>query len=497
MNTNAPFTPAGVPTVTQQLGSYLAANPRVDPNQLYTEFGGANDIFYNATSAAAAQVAAGLTAGISASTPAGAAQIQKIDALVEGVAGVSVLESPTTAFTNVTLAASQELTLIGDLQKAGARYILVFSLPDIGRTPEAAADEKTVAGTEAALTTLSKGFNNVLDGGLSSLKVGIIPINTYALFNEILANPAAYGFSNSTVPACTTASSIMCTPATLVRPDAAQTFLFADGVHPTTATHALFAQYVEAEIAAPQQISLLAEAPIATLDGERTAVNTELLDDQVSGQTGIRVFATGGYAYDHIGGERFTPTARDNEGLLTAGVDWRPNTSVSLGAEVTGGGAAERLNGQLRQFNTTSFEGSLFGQYIWRQQAYVNGAIGFGSLQFNDIQRSFKLGTDTRVENGSTGGSHRAGGRGDRLLVPAAAPGAHRALPQRRLRAREGGRLRRGRERQHRHDLRRPVARGAGGPRRLAGAGRPADRLGRAAALRPGELRLRWRRAHP
>ena len=398
VNTNAPDTPAGVPTITTQVDTYLAANPKVNPNQLYSVFGGANDIFYNATSAAAGSVAATLTAGLSAS------QAQAIDAAIEKLEGVSTLESSTDAFNNVTAAAAQELTLIGNLQKAGARYILVFNLPDIGKTPEATADNAIVPGSSAALTTLSQGFNNVLNSGLKTLGVGIIPVNTYALLNEVLASPALYGFVNTTVPACTTSSSINCTPATLVNPTAASNYVFADGVHPTTAAHALFAQYIEAEIAAPQQMSILAEAPLATLEGERDAVNNELLYDQTSDQTGVRLFATGGYAHQHIKSENFTASSRDNDGLITAGFDWRPNTELSFGAEITGGESTDRMNGELTRFHLTTVTGSLFGEYIWRQRAYVDGSLGFGSLDFHDIQRVFKLGQATRVENGQTNG---------------------------------------------------------------------------------------------
>jgi outer membrane lipase/esterase len=49
---NTPGAPAGIPTETQQITGYLAANPKVDPNRLYSVWGGANDIFYHATAVA-------------------------------------------------------------------------------------------------------------------------------------------------------------------------------------------------------------------------------------------------------------------------------------------------------------------------------------------------------------------------------------------------------------------------------------------------------------
>ena len=53
-----------------------------------------------------------------------------------------------------------------------------------------------------------------------------------------VADPSAFG------------SSLFCSPQTYTAPNADQTYMFADTVHPTTRLHALFAQYVEQQIAA-------------------------------------------------------------------------------------------------------------------------------------------------------------------------------------------------------------------------------------------------------
>ncbi|HET9762047.1 MAG TPA: autotransporter outer membrane beta-barrel domain-containing protein, partial [Casimicrobiaceae bacterium] len=92
--------------------------------------------------------------------------------------------------------------------------------------------------------------------------VDVIRLNDFLLLDEAIANPAAFGLSNVTTPACTIPISVLCTPATLVAPNAAQTFLFADGVHPTTAGHQILADYAASVIEAPQKIALLAETPL-------------------------------------------------------------------------------------------------------------------------------------------------------------------------------------------------------------------------------------------
>ena len=62
----------------------------------------------------------------------------------------------------------------------------------------------------------------------------VIQFDTFKLQNEIVANPAAFGFVNVTQQVCTTSSSLQCTPATLKTPDGNMTWFWADAVHPTT-----------------------------------------------------------------------------------------------------------------------------------------------------------------------------------------------------------------------------------------------------------------------
>src|SRR4030095_6624025 len=122
-------------------------------------------------------------------------------------------------------------------------FITVINVPDIGRTPFGVA-----SGQGATISALSSFFNTTLFGALDARGIPPMRVNISALLNEVLANPALYGFANATTPACGATPSLVCTSANLVTPSAAQTFLFADGVHPTTGGHALIAQAVESMI---------------------------------------------------------------------------------------------------------------------------------------------------------------------------------------------------------------------------------------------------------
>ena len=103
----------------------------------------------------------------------------------------------------MTQAAVDLATQVARLQAAGARNIVVYGLPDVGLTPAAAAQ-----GAQATGTALANLFNTTLDSALASAGLQVIQVNTAQLLREIVANPASFGFTNVTMPVCTTASAM-------------------------------------------------------------------------------------------------------------------------------------------------------------------------------------------------------------------------------------------------------------------------------------------------
>jgi phospholipase/lecithinase/hemolysin len=83
----------------------------------------------------------------------------------------------------------------------------------------------------------------------------VIQIDSYTWLNQIITNYQANGFavSNASVacdPAKTPhATALLCSPITYATANADQTYIFADDLHPTTRLHALFAQFVEQQVA--------------------------------------------------------------------------------------------------------------------------------------------------------------------------------------------------------------------------------------------------------
>ena len=423
--TNSPGTPSAVPTITSQVDTYLAGGA-VDGKTLYSVWGGANDIFYHATAAGASPVAQQLIAQTIAAqiaanhippstvaaftaqiTPAVTAQV---NAAVAAGAQVGSLETSEQAQAAVAGAAQQEVKLIGQLQAAGAKNILVFNLPNIGSTPSAL--EQGPAGA-AALTGLSDVFNSQLNAGLGQMRTGIIPVNIYGLLSEVLADPQAYGFSDVTTPACGVgSSSVACGPQGsglpyTYAPGTEQSNFFADGVHPGTAADAMLGQYLVSLIQAPQQISLLAEAPLASATAQARAVRKQMLLDSQAGET--RAFFNIDGARQRFDATSSSPRATSNDFNFTLGADVRATDYLSAGVALGTGQSNASVSGDAGGYRMQDISGL---GYVTLHQGggYIGAYANVGQSNFKDIQRRFDVGASQRTETGKANGSHLGGG---------------------------------------------------------------------------------------
>jgi outer membrane lipase/esterase len=358
-----PSPPTGTATpVAVQVQQFLAKGA-VDPHALYSVWAGANDLFVQL----------------------GLAQTGAI--------------TPTQLQANLATAAVQLVQQVGILNAAGARYIMVFNLPDVGSTPFGRG-----SGQGASITALSSFFNSTLSTGLDALHIDVIRLNIFSLLNEIVADPAAFGFTNATSPACTVPS-LVCTSATLVAPNAAQTFVFADSVHPTTAGHQVIADYAASVIEAPQKIGLLAEAPLQVEQANFRAIDDRMWStlNASRAQNKFDAYAVYDYGnYDHSGD---FGGGSDHMNTVTIGGDMK--LSDRLLAGVAFGYSEDKAsfgdNGggfKLNEASLTAYAG--YGQGPW----YVGASIGAGDLDFRNIHRRFALGEGIRTETGDTHGTN-------------------------------------------------------------------------------------------
>ena len=360
-------TAAAVPIATQ-VSNFLAKGP-ADPNALYAIDGGANDIFTQLTA---------LQAGTITQAEAQAA---------------------------VTQAAVELAAQIVRLNVAGAQYIIVWSMPDIGKSPYGLS--LGPAGS-AQLTAISALYNTTMFAALNAAGTPTIRFNAFQLLNEVAAAPAAYGFANVTTPACGATPSLVCTPANFVDPSAAHTFLFADGVHPTTAGHALIAQAITSMITGPQQMASLGDAPFRVEDANFRALDGRMWSSLDAPRPARKLEAWAAYDYGSIDMQAGPNNGSGYSNTVAVGGDMKLSDRALAGlmfgyTETKGDFGGDGGGFKLRQPVFTLYAG--YGEGPW----YLGATAGAASLDYNDVNRNIVLGPSVRNESGQTRGYEYTG----------------------------------------------------------------------------------------
>ena len=375
--TNSSSTPTGAAQrpVTTQIGEYLTrTGGTADPNALYAIWAGANDV------------------------------IQTLGAVS---AGAITSDQASTA---IQTAAGAEIQQIARLRAAGARYIVVFGLPNIGATPGLTAAGATAS---AGATQLSAGFNTALFVGLAQNGIRVIPVDSFSFLSEIRANPSGFGFTNITTPACgpfppfsSAPDALFCPPNVWAAANANQTYLFADGIHPTTAGHALIAQFVESMIDGPHQYSLLAESLLHTRAGHLRTLNDGLMLAR-SRPDGERwnVFAAIDHGVFEIDNEPGVQGLKNTANSGSVGITTNLSEAVTLGFALGQAKSRNQFMSGRGNYNTNEKIVSLFGSVkMWG--FYGTGVASISDVTFGEIRRNIVLGPMVRTTNARAEGSN-------------------------------------------------------------------------------------------
>jgi outer membrane lipase/esterase len=344
------------PSLASQYTRYLSSGNTVDPGALYTVWGGGNDLF-------------------------------------------AVQANPGQAQAIIGAAVTAHVGLVGALTQAGAQYILVPTLPDLGLTPDARAGGALGMAQGTALTTT---YNNALFNGLAANNLRVIPLDTFHFLQEVVANPSFYGITNVSGKACVTqpppagGSSLFCSPQSTV--PGGSSYLFADGVHPTSAAHKALADFAISVIEGPRQVAILpySEAMVGRARAEMVNGAIEGLGDE----DGMRWWADvrgdqqrygAPYHYDGIG-----PAA-------SFGIGWTSGNLV-YGA-FAGYGKQDNDFGESRgEFTQT--DAGLGGFVGWRGDGlWANAQLGWTKVSY-EVDRAVHLGPATRVHSGSPDGDN-------------------------------------------------------------------------------------------
>ncbi|MBC9249020.1 autotransporter outer membrane beta-barrel domain-containing protein [Pseudomonas alcaligenes] len=340
--------------------NYLAANGfRADPNALYYLTGGGNDFLQlQVTSTATAQAAAGR--------------------LVDSV------ES---------------------LQQAGARYIMVWLLPDVGKTPAISG-----TGLAATVSALGQDFNAELVRQLASVNAEVIPLNVPAMLSEVLADPGRYGLATNLTTAqligtcfsgCSNENPIYGINGS--NPDPTK-LLFNDGVHPTITGQTLIADYAYSLLAAPWEISLLPEMGLGTLKSHQDQLRAQWQADWEGWQ------AVGQWrSFINAGGHRqsydvYSSDADGNGYSLNVGTSYRFDDAWRFGLAAGYYEQSLEAGNADSDYDLKSYLGSAFAQYQ-QNRWWGELAATVGYLDYDDLTRKFDMGPTTRSEQGDTDGN--------------------------------------------------------------------------------------------
>ena len=234
----------GLPGMKQQITSLLKTYPTGDPAALYVLWGGANDY---------------LAGGTDTTTP------------VANLIGY-----------------------VQSLAATGARNFAIPNLPDLGRTPGYRA-----TASAPGLTQRTLAHNANLAAALQTLRTqlptcNIVLFDVYSEFNRILANPAVYGFTNTTDQAM---------QATGANPD---TYLFWDTVHPTAAAHRLIAADAYALLYPSVSGNALLEGLSAAAPAQPVTVELRPGDGTAAFRRAISVNAGGAFTLAAVQAKRYT-----------------------------------------------------------------------------------------------------------------------------------------------------------------------------------------------
>ncbi|SEM77229.1 outer membrane lipase/esterase [Pseudomonas sp. ok272] len=302
-------------------------------------------------------------------------------------------------------AAGRLVDSVQTLQGAGAKYIMVWLLPDLGLTPAINGSP-----AQAFISQLSTQFNTELVSQLQQVNAQVIPLNVPVLLKEAFANPAQFGLATDQNLTATCFSGDGCTMnakygINSATPDPTK-LIYNDSVHPTEAGQRLIADYAYSLLSAPWEATLLPEMAHGTLRAHQDELRNQWQADwenwQAVGQWRAIVSA-GGQHLDFD--DQHSAASGDGNGYnLNVGGSYRLNDAWRVG--VATGLYRQKLEAGSddSEYTLNTYMGTAFAQYQ-QNRWWADGALTAGHLDYDSLKRKFDLGANERGEKGDTSGT--------------------------------------------------------------------------------------------
>ncbi|AXI63798.1 autotransporter domain-containing esterase [Pseudomonas kribbensis] len=340
--------------------------------------------------------------------------------------GNDFLQGRVTSLPQANAAADRLVDSVRTLQGAGARYIMVWLLPDIGLTP-------AINGSplQAFTSQLSAQFNTELVSQLQTVNANVIPLNIPVLLKEAFANPAQFGLATDQNLVATCFSGDGCTEnarygINSATPDPTK-LIYNDAVHPTEAGQRLIADYAYSLLAAPWELTLLPEMAQGTLRAHQDELRNQWLADWENWQ-GVgqwRAIVSAGGQHQDFDDQHAGASADGNGYNLNIGGSYRLDDAWRVG--VAAGFYHQKIEAgdNDSEYKLNSYMGTAFAQYQ-QNRWWGDLAVTAGHLDYDSLKRKFQLGVNERGEKGDTDGYVLAiGGRVGYDIAPEASSPWH------------------------------------------------------------------------
>ena len=125
--------------------------------------------------------------------------------------------------------------VVANLIAGGATTLLVPNLPDLGAIPEFANSADSASAT-AVSQAWNAGLLDLMTILAAQTTADIFYLDVFGVFNDLLADPGAFGFTNTT-DECRSVETLFGAAVGENECANADQFVFWDEIHPTTAAH--------------------------------------------------------------------------------------------------------------------------------------------------------------------------------------------------------------------------------------------------------------------
>lgn len=161
-------------------------------------------------------------------------------------------------------AATDFVGVIGDLVGAGAHYLLIPNVPNLGLVPEVVA---LGGGAQAVASSMTQTYNDLVSKALLSLAVDFVRLDTYGILTSLVHNPPAWG-----LPATANVDDA-CFTGFVGVPGVAcgdpENYVFWDSIHPSAAVHEVLGKLAAQAVPEPASAALVALALAALVLARR------------------------------------------------------------------------------------------------------------------------------------------------------------------------------------------------------------------------------------